>query len=719
MTQAAAPDAPKSKPAKPAYLNASLPMPQRVADLIGRMTIQEKCTQMLFDAPAVERLGIPAYNWWNECLHGVGRSGIATVFPQAIGMAASWNVDLMQKVASAIADEGRAKYHHYLRRNDADIYKGLTFWTPNVNIFRDGRWGRGQETYGEDPYLTGRMGVAFVKGLQGDHPKYLKSVATPKHYAVHSGPEPLRHGFDAIVSKKDLRETYLPAFRDTVVEGKALSVMGAYNRVNGEACCASKTLLQEILRDEWGFEGYVVSDCMAICDIHEHHKITHNATESAALATENGCDLNCGKAYHSLLAAVQGGLLSEASVDRALTRLFMARFRLGMFDPPAKVPFARTPFSVVDCPKHRDLNIEMARQSIVLLKNEGNVLPLKKNVKTIAVIGPNAYAPNVLLGNYNGTPSESITPLDGIRRAVSKQTRVLYQPGCFDFSDKDNEWVGRASRGFAEALEVAEQADVIVAVMGLTPDLEGEEMGGEGGGDRVRIGLVGMQEQLLQALHATGKPVVLVLLNGSPISITWAAENVPAIVEAWYPGAQGGRAIADVLFGDCNPAGRLPVTIVKCLADVPDFKDYAMKNRTYRYMEAEPLYPFGFGLSYTTFAYDKLKIKPAAGGSFAVSVEVTNTGKRDGDEVVQLYVTDEEASVTTPKRDLRGFKRITIKRGQKKRVAFTLTPRDLSLISNDGNRILEPGWFTITVGGCQEGLKGRLEVIGQRQELPY
>lgn len=720
----------------PVYLDPDRPLDERVDDLVSRLTLEEKVSQMIYASSAIPRLGIPEYNWWNECLHGVAAAGIATVFPQSIGMAASFNDKLLYRVACAISDEARAKHHEFVRHLDRSIFKGLTFWSPNINIFRDPRWGRGQETYGEDPYLTGRMGVAFVKGLQGDHPKYLKVVATPKHYAVHSGPEPMRHSFDAQVSLKDLRETYLPAFKECVKEGKAESIMGAYNRTNGEPCCASPTLLQKILREEWGFEGYVVSDCGAIDDIHKHHKVTSTPEESAALAVNSGCDLNCGRTFESLVNAVKQGLISEETIDRAVKRLFRARFRLGMFDPPEKVPYAQIPYEVNDCEEHRELALEMARESMVLLKNEGGLLPLKKDLNAIAVIGPNADELKVLLGNYNGMPSRYVTALEGIRRKVSAGTRVYYAQGCDLTNAEDTSWGPRATAGFAEALAAAERADVVIMCLGLSPDLEGEEGNtpkSKAGGDRTGLDLPGMQEELLKAVVAVGKPVVLVLFSGSPLAVNWAHENVPAILQAWYPGEEGGTAIADVLFGDYCPGGRLPVTFVKSLEQLPPFTDYSMKGRTYRYMEDEPLYPFGYGLSYTAFEYSNLRLdadKVPAGQSVTVSVDVTNTEKMAGDEVVQLYLKDLEASVSVPFHELKGFARIRLQPGESKTVSFVITPRQMALIDNDGKCILEPGRFRVTVGGRQpdrrsEELAGtavltaEFEVTGERIELEY
>jgi beta-glucosidase len=654
---------------------------------------------MVHTAAAVARLGVPEYNWWNECLHGVGRAGVATVFPQAIGMAASFDTGLMHQVATAISDEARAKHHEALRQGSRAQYFGLTYWSPNINIFRDPRWGRGHETYGEDPYLTGRMGVAFVKGLQGDDPKYLKLVATAKHYAVHSGPEQERHHFDAVVTQRDLRETYLPAFKACVVEGKAMSVMGAYNRTNGEPCNASNTLLRKILRQEWGFGGYVVSDCGAIRDIHEHHKVTKTPEESAALAVKTGCDLNCGSIFHSLIEAVQQGLIDEATIDVGLKRLFTARFRLGMFDPPERVPYAEIPPEVVNCQKHRDLALQMARASIVLLKNDNNLLPLRKDLKQVLVVGPNANDMEVLLGNYNGFPADYVTPLEGILRKVSVGTNVHYRKGChlFKRGEGEDQW----------ALGLAKSSDVVVAVMGLSPALEGEEGDAaysDAGGDRLRIGLPDVQEDFLKRLQETGTPVVLVLLNGSAVAINWAAEKIPAIIDAWYPGEQGGAAIADVLFGDYNPAGRLPVTFYKSLEQVPDFEDYNMKGHTYRFMEQEPLFRFGYGLSYTKFTYTNLRLsgdRIALGDSVTVTVDIENSGGRAGDEVVQLYASDVKASVPVPRLHLEGVRRIHLDPGEKRTVSFDLPEQLFYAYDDAGHPFIEPGDFAISVGGGQ------------------
>ncbi len=688
---------------QPAYLNPDLPAEARAEDLISRMTLEEKAGQMMHAAPGIPRLGIPEYDWWNECLHGVGRAGIATVFPQAIGLAATWNKQLLFRVATAISDEARAKHHDALRQGNRGTYYGLTFWSPNINIFRDPRWGRGQETYGEDPYLTARMGVMFVKGLQGDDRHYLKLAATPKHYAVHSGPEALRHEFDARVSARDLRETYLPHFKAAIVEAGAVSIMGAYNRTNGEACNASPTLLQKILRDEWGFQGYVVSDCGAIGDIYRHHKIAGTAEEASALAVKAGCDLECGATYSALPDAVRQGLLTEADLDRSLRRLFTARMRLGMFDPPERVPYARISIEVNDCPEHRQLALEVARQSMVLLKNADGFLPLDKaGLKRVAVIGPNANDPLVLLGNYNGTPSSSVTPFEGIRAALPG-AHVAYTKGCTI--------AGKSTAGFAEAVELARNADLAVVCLGLSQQMEGEEgqeegveAGARSFGDRDTLDLPGVQEDLLKAVHATGTPVVLVLLNGSAIAVNWADQHLPAILEAWYPGQAGGTAIADVLFGDYNPAGRLPVTFYRSVADLPPFEDYRMEGRTYRYFTGQPLYAFGHGLSYTTFTYSNLRLSAEtirAGESLTISVDVTNTGSRAGDEVAQLYVSDVAGSTPRPIRFLAGFERVTLQPGQTKTVTFTVLSDQLGMVNDRDEWVIEPGEFKIGVGGSQ------------------
>ena len=706
----------------------------RAADLVARLTLDEKASQMLHAAPAIPRLGIPAHNYWNECLHGVARAGVATVFPQAIGLAATWNAPLLKTIATAISDEARAKHHEFVRNGDHGMYKGLTFWSPNINIFRDPRWGRGHETYGECPFLTSRLGVAFCSGLQGDDPRYLKVVATPKHYAVHSGPEGLRHGFDAHVSPKDLRETYLAAFHACVTEARAHSVMSAYNRVNGEPCSGSLTLLQQILRDEWGFRGFVVSDCWAIKDFHEKHGVTSSWEESAAMAVKAGCDLNCGCTYEHIPQAVAQGLLDESDLDVCLKRLFRARMLLGMFDPPERVPFASIPYEINDCEAHRQLSLRAARESIVLLKNHEGLLPLDRNIERIAVIGPNAYAPGVLVGNYFGLASKLVTPLDGIRAKVSDQTQVLYTDGC-DLVGTKTDGLGRAGN-LSEALSVARRADVVVLCLGLSAQIEGEQGdagNSEAAGDKLDLSLTGLQQLLLEQVVALGRPTVLVLIAGSALDIGWAHEHVDAIIDGWYPGQEGGTAIADVLFGDYSPGGRLPITFPRSIADVPSFTDYSMKGRTYRYLEAAPLYPFGFGLTYSDFAYSNLELSKSrlsAGDTLQLWVDLENHGKVAGDEVAQLYLRDLEASSATPHHSLRGFQRVHLAAGEKRRLAFSLTPKDLSLIDEHGRRVIEPGRFRVHVGGSQPDarsvelnarapLDAEFELTGRRLELPY
>jgi len=712
----------------PPYLNEDLSFTERAKDLVSRMTLDEKVSQMLFRSPAIPRLNVPSYNWWNEAIHGVARAGTATMFPQTIGLAATFDEDLVYKTADIISTEGRAKYHEYQRKGDHDIYKGLTFWAPNINIFRDPRWGRGQETYGEDPYLTSRLGVAFVKGIQGNDEKYLKAAACAKHFAVHSGPESERHSFNAVVSKKDLYETYLPAFEACVKEAGVAGVMGAYNRTNGEPCCGSKTLLVDILRKDWGFDGYVTSDCWAIKDFHEHHMVTHTAPESAALAVNNTCDLNCGSMFANLLIAHKEGLVSEEAIDEAVTRLMTIRMRLGMFDKPENVPYSSIPYEANDCKEHRDFSLEVAKKSMVLLKNEGGLLPLnKKSIKSIAVIGPNADSRTVLKGNYHGTASQYITVLEGIREAVGDEVRIYYSEGCHLYKDKV-ESLGQPHDRFAEAVSCAEMADVVVMCLGLDATIEGEE--GDtakdySSGDKLTLNLPGLQEELLETVCKVGKPVILVLMSGSALSISWADENVPAIIEAWYPGALGGRAVASLLFGEFSPAGRLPITFYRTTDELPDFHDYSMKNRTYRYMQNEALYPFGFGLSYTRFEYSDLAFEKGilkSGESLNLSVRVRNAGDFDSDEVVEVYLKDVHASVDVPKWSLAGFKRIHLRMGEEAVVQFTISPRQMSIVDNDGKLVLEPGKFEVYVGGSQPDerslkltgnkvLKGTFEVV--------
>jgi beta-glucosidase len=861
--------------ALPPYKDPQAPMQERVDDLVSRMTLDEKISQLMNASPAVERLGVPAYNWWNEALHGVARAGRATVFPEAIGLAATWDQKLMLRVATAISDEGRAKHNEFVRRGKRNIYQGLTFWSPNINLFRDPRWGRGMETYGEDPYLTGKMAVQFIRGMQGNDPKYLKTVATAKHFAVHSGPESERHTFDAQVSETDLRDTYLAQFEMAIKEGGAYSVMCAYNSLAGEPACANSRLLTGILRDEWKFKSYVVSDCGAIADIYQTHKFVPTAEQGTALAVKAGTDLACGQEFKALGPAVKQGLIQESEIDSALRRLLLARFKLGEFDPPAMVPFTKIPYSVNDSPEHKALALETARKSIVLLKNDDGLLPLVKTGKTIAVIGPNADDVNVMLGNYNGDPSAPVTPLQGIRRKLGPGARVLYargsdqaenmpvyevvpasalftsdgkerKPGLkgeyfatANFDSKlprvaadnfftpgklatvadpkpvltrvdakiDFQWwngtpdpripdddIGVRWTGFLappvtgtyrlggygfnaweiyldgnqiahvnnihersydygtvelqagklypltvqlhnylndanmqlvwavpgkdyaqEALETAKKADVVALFLGLSPRLEGEEMKvqveGFSGGDRISLDLPKMQNDLLHRIVELNKPTVLVLMNGSAVAVNWARDHVKSIVELWYPGQAGGSAIADVLFGDYNPAGRLPVTFYKSADQLPPFTDYAMKGRTYRYFQGEPLFPFGYGLSYTKFSYSNLSVpeEVAAGGDVKLSVEVENSGKVAGEEVVQLYVKNASGGENAPIRSLEGFQRIALKPGEKKQVEFTLAARQFSAIGADNKRAITPGQYEISVGGKQPGFHGVLD----------
>ncbi|MBE8724490.1 beta-glucosidase [Flavobacterium hungaricum] len=842
----------------PAFKNPNLPIEQRVDDLVSRMTIDEKISQLMDSSPAIERLGIPEYNWWNESLHGVARAGYATVFPQSISIASSWDRQLIYDVANVISDEARAKHHEYLRRGQHGMYQGLTFWSPNINIFRDPRWGRGHETYGEDPYLTSQLGLKYVKGLQGTDPKYLKVIATAKHFAVHSGPEPSRHQFNAETSDIDLYETYLPAFRALVQEGNVYSVMGAYNRFRGESCSASPFLFN-ILRNDWGFNGYIVSDCGAVTDIWKYHKITPDAASASALAVKEGLDLECGSNYKSLKEALDRKLITEADIDLTIKRLFTARFKLGMFDPDEIVPYAQIPFSVNNNEAHSLLARTASQKSIVLLKNQNQILPLSKKIKTVAVIGPNADDIQSLWGNYNGIPSNPVTVLKGIQNKLEPDSKVLYAQGTqlakgipamkvipsayfqnaegiqgltgeyfdnskwegkplftrtdqnidfhWDIDTPDprmkignysvrwtgyitapktgvysiSEWAkpfmtveietGKTSGGknnhhprirsqkltleagkkykievkyqnfygdaiaqllwaepeenlLEKAVETAKQADAVILVLGLNERLEGEEMkveaAGFNGGDRTNLDLPANQEELMKAMKATGKPVVLVLINGSALSINWANDNIPAILTAGYPGQQGGNAIADVVFGDYNPAGRLPVTYYKSVKQLPEFENYAMKGRTYRYFDKKPLYPFGFGLSYTKFKYSNLQIpaNTTAENDFKITVDVTNIGGRDGDEVAELYLKDEKASTPRPIWQLEGFERISLKKGETKTVSFTITPRQLSMINDKNQLVVEPGWFTVSIGGKQPDgsadiQTGRINITGK------
>lgn len=826
---------------EPAYKNHKLPVEERVNDLVGRMTLEEKVSQLVYNSPAIERLGIPAYNWWNEALHGVARNGIATVFPQAIGLAATWDPDLIFRAATVISDEARAKYNKALSRGERGIYQGITLWSPNINIFRDPRWGRGMETYGEDPFLTGEIGTAFVKGLQGNDDKYLKTIATPKHFAVHSGPEPLRHTFNAIVSEYDLRETYLPHFKKCVTEGKAWSVMCAYNRFRGDACCGSDPLLKQILRDEWNFQGLIVSDCWAVPDMVNFHKIVNTSEEAAAIAVKAGTDLECGNAYPSLVNAVKQGLIQETDLDISLRRVFTARFRLGMFDPPELVPFSG--LSKYDTDENKSLALDVTRKSIVLLKNQNKLLPLKKNLKNVAVIGPNANDIEVLLGNYNGFPSNPVTPLQGIKNKLP-DANVVYERGCeltenmpsfetvngnflftsvekkvkglrgeyfnnrefsgqpsfvrtdpvvdfawwdgaphpdFDPNNFGVRWTGvlipeksgnyylggygfngfriyledtllvkfdgefdpvktyasvnmEAGKAYKikiefykklrysfmqliwsvpdpdlekRALNAAKNSDVVIMMMGLSPRLEGEELQldikGFKGGDRLTLDLPQTQSDLIKKIHNLGKPVILVLLNGSALSVTWENENLPAIIEVWYPGQAAGTAIADIIFGDYNPSGRLPVTFYRSVEQLPDFSDYSMANRTYRYFKESPLYPFGYGLSYSDFKYRNISLSRNTldnNEDVVASVEITNEGELKGEEVVQLYIKGETDSLTV--KSLKGFKRISLEPKESKKVDFVINKEVLARWIDGKGYTTLPDRYHIMIGPSSE-----------------
>ncbi len=836
----------------PEYLNPKLSVQERVTDLISRMTLDEKVSQMMNFSRAIDRLKIPQYNWWGECLHGVARNGLATVFPQSIGLAATWDKSLMLKVGTAISDEARAKYNFAVKHDEREVYQGLTFWSPNINIFRDPRWGRGMETYGEDPYLTGQMAVQFIEGLQGNNPKYFKVIATAKHYGIHSGPEPLRHTIDLDVSNYDLRETYLEAFRACVEDAHVQSVMCAYNSFRGKACCSNDPLLNDILRKEWGFDGYVVSDCGAIADIYRGHHQASDNVDASAMAVKAGTDLNCGSMYKNLKDAVKQGLVSEAIIDTSVKRLFTARFKLGMFDPTSMVPYSKLNMSVVDSKEHRKLAVKVAEESIVLLKNENNLLPLKKNIKTIAVIGPNADNEEVLLGNYNGFPSHAVTPLEGIKDKAGKNTKVIYALGCnladgmpslsiiptkylFSSLDKkkhglkgeyfsnhefkgkpvlvrtdskiDFDWLMGVPRkdfklndfsvrwsgylappitgqyeigGYcfngvkiylddsliidyynfhephdaytkvnfeagkiykirieyfentrfgiahliwnvpdknleAKALDAVKKSDVTVLFMGLSPRLEGEEMKvdvkGFSGGDRTSLNLPEDQENLIKKITEFGKPVVLVLLNGSAVSINWEEKNIPAIVESWYGGQAAGTAIANVLFGDYNPGGKLPVTFYKSVDELPPFKDYDMQGRTYRYFNGPVLYPFGYGLSYTTFSIKDLRLSKnqiAKDGTSKLFVDVINTGKRPGDEVVQLYVKGKGIKDHDAIESLKGFLRINLKSGEKKTISFDIDNQTLQRYEEGKGFTVNKGVYELLVGfsSSKKDLKG-------------
>jgi beta-glucosidase len=689
-------------PETPVYLDTTRAQAERVQDLIARLTRDEKIGQLQNNAPAIPRLGIPAYNYWNEALHGVARNGRATVFPQVIGLAATWDPALVQRVAAAISDEARAKYHAAIQRHGAtQLYQGLTFWSPNVNIYRDPRWGRGQETWGEDPVLTGALGTAFVQGMQGDDPRYLKTAACAKHYAVHSGPEKRRHGFDARVGPRDLHATYLPAFRTLVAAGVE-AVMGAYNRVNGDACCAHPVLIGEVLRETWGFTGHFVSDCGAIEAIYRGHGLVDGPAEAAALALTRGCDLECGNTYRHLPEALERGLVREGDIDRALTRVLTTRFKLGMFDPPEQVPYAAIPLSVVASAEHRALAYEAALKSVVLLKNRGNILPLSPAVRTIRVLGPTAADSSVLLGSYHGLNGTLTTLLEGIVARMPEGVGLEYRQG--------SQLIHSQTAGQEWLFSPRSQPDVVIACMGITPLLEGEEgdaIASTEEGDRAEIGLPAVQAAFVRRLAQAGAKIVLVLTGGGPIALGDLADLVEAVVFVWYPGEAGGTAVADILFGAAVPSGKLPLTFPQSLDDLPPFDDYAMQGRTYRYATAEPLYPFGFGLSYTRFAYRDLRLARARLGladPLTCTVTLANTGPVDAEEVVQVYLGALDMP-GAPISSLVAFRRVALRAGEQQTLAFEIPAEQRAVVDEDGVARAGLGRFRLTVGGGSPGAR--------------
>jgi len=683
----------------PRFLDSNAPLNVRVDDLVSRLTLAEKVGQLLHESQPVERVGVPAYNWWNEACHGVGRSGRATVFPQVIGMGATWNRDLVRRAAGIISDEARAKHHAALATGRRGQYQGLSFWTPNINIFRDPRWGRGQETFGEDPYLTGELGVAMVRGLQGDHPHLLKTAACAKHYAVHSGPEHLRHTFDARPTPKDLHETYLPAFEKLVHAGVE-AVMGAYNRTLGEPCCASRLLLGDLLRGRWGFRGHVVSDCGAIDDFHQGHKVTANGAESAALAVKAGCDLNCGCTYKDLLQAVKAGLVTEAEIDASLRRVLNTRFKLGLFDPPARVPWSGTPAAVIDSEPHRAVARQVAVESIVLLKNNG-LLPLRPDHESILVTGPTAANTTALLGNYFGISPRLVTLAEGVTACAAEGCRVVYRTGC--------PLSGPMAPGVNYTYGTAAESELTIAVLGLDPSLEGEEgdtVASPTGGDRDVIELPKVQLEFFLELRKHAKKLVVVLTGGAAIAVPEIHELADAVLQVWYPGCEGGHAVADVLFGHAAPSGRLPVTVPRRTADLPPFEDYAMRGRTYRFAEIEPLYPFGFGLSYTQLAYGPLEAgadRLAKGQQLKLRTTVRNAGARAADEVVQCYLEPPRTWPDAPRATLVDFRKIHVPAGGTVPVEFTLPASAFSQFDQAGARVHVPGRYGVVLGSSSPG----------------
>ena len=688
---------------------------KRARELVEQMTVEEMASQLRFDAPAIERLGIPEYNWWNEALHGVARSGTATVFPQAIGLGATFDTQLLQEVGDAISLEARAKYNEFVREGDRDIYKGLTYWSPNVNIFRDPRWGRGHETYGEDPYLTGQLGVHFIQGLQGDG-EYLRVAACAKHFAVHSGPEGLRHHFDAKVSKKEMWETYLPAFEACVMQGKVEAVMGAYNRTNGDPCCAHSYLMDEVLRGKWGFEGHFVSDCWAVRDFHENHHVTQRPEESVKLALEKGCDVNCGCTYQRILDAYNEGILPLEHIKRSAVRLFTTRFLLGMFD---KTEMDDIPYEVVECEHHLQLAERAAKESVVLLKNDG-ILPLdKQNLKTIGVIGPNANSRAALIGNYHGTASRYITVLEGIQDLAGEDFRVLYAQGSHLFKERE-ESLAKPDDRIAEAKIVAKHSDVVVLCLGLDETLEGEE--GDAGnsyasGDKSGLELPAAQQKLLQAVAETGTPFIVCMMAGSAMDLNFADAHANAVLQVWYPGACGGKAVADILFGNDSPSGKLPITIYRDLQEMPDFTDYSMKGRTYRFIQQKPLYPFGYGLSYANIVLadtqaDIADYSSAMQRGMRITAEVENQSERLGEQVVQVYVQVEGTPNEVPNPKLAAFARVSVEAGEKKQVELFVDKMAFGVIDEQGERCFDGSGATVFVGFGQPDQRTQ-ELTGQ------
>ncbi|MNP92720.1 Xylan 1,4-beta-xylosidase precursor [compost metagenome] len=695
----------------PDYLNYQKPVEVRVQDLLKRMTVEEKASQVDQKAAAIPRLKVPEYNWWNEALHGVARAGLATSYPQPIGLAATFNTLEIYKMGVVVSDEARAKHHQFIREGKRGIYEGLTFYSPNVNIFRDPRWGRGHETFGEDPYLTGTLGVAFVKAMQGDNPNYYKTICTAKHFAVHSGPEKTRHSFNANPSKEDVWETYLPAFKMLAMEGKVYSFMCAYNSLWGEPCCTNPFLLSETLRKKWGFKGFVATDCGVAKDLFTTYKVSKDSIEGMARTIKAGVDSHCWGYPKAVVPAIEKGYLKKSELDTAVARLIRARIKLGMFDDDSVNPYSKIPMSVVNCEAHQKHALKMARESMVLLKNKNNVLPLSKSVKSIAVLGPNANDKVVPLGNYNGQPADVVTVLEGIKNVVEKTTKVEYMKGCFisDTLKYDRQ------KDFVPALALAKKSDVIVFVGGISPGLEGEngdtylkEIDGFDGGDKTNLDLPSVQTALLKELKKLGKPIIFVMMNGSALAINWENDNLDGIVEAWYGGQAAGQAVADVLFNNYNPSGKMPLTFYKSMDDVPSFDDYSMDGKTYRYYSKPVLYPFGYGLSYSTFAYSNLKLSSKTfTGKIKITVTVKNTGKYDGDEVMQCYIHQQGSKAI---KELKGFQKVHLKKGESKNVIFELDADNLMRYNTQKDDLaLVPGKTEVMIGVSSQDIKLKSE----------